>query len=99
MTDAQIFAIAIMVLTVLAGTFYNNARIGDNNSRISELGTRFDRRIDDMRDVLRGETDVLRAEMKAQHAEVMHRIEKMDENIARVLADHEHRITRLEGRG
>jgi hypothetical protein len=48
MTDAQIIAIAITVLAVLAGSVFNNVRISEGNANLS-------RRIDDLRDVLRAE--------------------------------------------
>lgn len=51
MTDSQIIAISITVLAVLAGSVFNNVRIGDVSISLS-------RRIDDMRDVLRAEMDL-----------------------------------------
>jgi hypothetical protein len=47
MNDAQIIAISITVLAVLAGSVFNNVRIGDVNIGLN--------RIDDLRDVLRAE--------------------------------------------
>jgi hypothetical protein len=48
MTDAQIIVSAITVLAVLAGAVFNNVRIGDVNIGLN-------RRIDDLRGVLRAE--------------------------------------------
>jgi hypothetical protein len=48
MNDAQIIAISITVLAVLAGSVFNNVRIGDVNIGLN-------RRMDDLRDVLRAE--------------------------------------------
>lgn len=80
MTDAQIIAIAITVLAVLAGSVFNNVRIGDVNTSLN-------RRIDDMRDVLRAEMDL--------------RFERMDsklDTIINMLGQLESRVTKLEGR-
>jgi hypothetical protein len=51
MNDAQIIAISITVLAVLAGSVFNNLRIGDLNVGLNH-------RIDDLRDVLRAEMDL-----------------------------------------
>jgi hypothetical protein len=80
MNDAQIIAISITVLAVLAGSVFNNVRIGDVNTSLN-------RRIDDMRDVLRAEMDL--------------RFERMDsklDTIITMLGQLESRVTKLEGR-
>jgi hypothetical protein len=80
MTDAQIIAIAITVLAVLAGSVFNNVRIGD-------VSVSLNRRIDDMRDVLR--------------AEMNGRFEWMDaklDTIISMLGQLDTRVTKLEGR-
>jgi hypothetical protein len=70
MTDAQIIAIAITVLAVLAGSVFNNVRIGDVNAnlsaRISEGNASLNQRIDDLRDVLRAEfrADMIKVDAK-----------------------------------
>ena len=81
MTDAQIIAIGITVLAVLAGTMFNNARISDLNGtvnarlgsvegRISSLETRFENRFNSID-------------------------RKLDE-ILRIVGNHETRISVLE---
>ncbi len=81
MTDAQIIAIGITVLAVLAGTLFNNARISDLNGtvnarlgsvegRISSLETRFENRFNSID-------------------------RKLDE-ILRIVGNHETRISVLE---
>jgi hypothetical protein len=80
MNDAQIIAISITVLAVLAGSVFNNVRIGD-------VSIGLNRRIDDMRDVLRAEMDL--------------RFERMDsklDTIINLLGQLETRVTKLEGR-
>jgi hypothetical protein len=80
MNDAQIIAISITVLAVLAGSVFNNLRIGD-------VSIGLNRRIDDMRDVLRAEMDL--------------RFERMDsklDTIINLLGQLETRVTKLEGR-
>jgi hypothetical protein len=66
-----------------------------NNHRISHL----DRRIDDMRDVLRGQLRAERAETNTRFSQVDARLDKLDskmdshhETVLRLLADMENRI-------
>ena len=66
MTDTQILSIAIMVVAVLAGSLFNNIRISDVNKRI-----------DDMR-------DLLRAEMAKNHSEMLHRFADLDTRLNRI---------------
>ncbi|MES1257113.1 MAG: hypothetical protein ABUS51_01735 [Acidobacteriota bacterium] len=90
MTDAQIIAVSITVLAVLAGTLFNNSRIGDLNNRFSDINNRFadvNRHVDDVK-------DVLRAEMNQRFSSIDH---KLDE-ILRIVGDHESRITAIEHR-
>ena len=80
MTDAQVIAIAITILAVFAGSVFNNVRIGDVNTSLN-------RRIDDMRDVLRAEMDL--------------RFERMDSKlhtIITMLGQLDTHVTKLEGR-
>jgi hypothetical protein len=87
MNDAQIIAISITVLAVLAGSVFNNVRIGD-------VSTSLNRRIDDMKEVLRAEID-LRFERIDQ------RFERMDsklDTIINMLGQLDTRVTKLEGR-
>jgi len=46
MTDAQIIAIAITVLAVLAGSVFNNVRIGDVNTSLNRRFERLDSKLD-----------------------------------------------------
>lgn len=85
MNDTQILTLVITLLGIFAASWFNNSRIGD-----------ISKRIDDMRDVLRAEMKADRAEIKGEITQIMHRIERMDDNIARVLADHDRRLTKLE---
>jgi hypothetical protein len=87
MNDAQIIAISITVLAVLAGSVSNNVRIGDVNTSLN-------RRIDDMRDVLRAEMD-LRFERIDQRFE---RTDSKLDTIINMLGQLETRVTKLEGR-
>jgi len=59
MNDAQILSIAVVVVAVLAGSFFNN------------------KRIDDMR-------DLLRAEMSKNHGEMLHRFADLDSRLNRI---------------
>jgi len=94
-TDTQLLTTAITLLGIFLAMMVNNHRIGH-----------LDKRIDDMRDVLRAE---MRAEsfgaMDAQFASLDARFSalegKMDRNqetVLRILADIDRRVGRLEER-
>jgi low affinity Fe/Cu permease len=83
MTDAQLVAIAITILTVLAGTLINNSRIGDINHRLG-----------DVKEVLRAEMKLVESRMDTRFTSIDH---KLDE-ILRIIGNHETRITTLEQR-
>jgi hypothetical protein len=84
MNDAQIIAISITVLAVLAGSVFNNVRIGDVNIGLN-------RRIDDLR-------DVLRAELLKETASIRNLIERNQDVLLTELARIDQRVTRLEDR-
>lgn len=98
MTGQQIIAIAITVLAVLAGSIFNNVRISDLNGGLN-------RRMDDLRDVLRAEMRAeyaqLRQESAQHYTEFMARFNSIDrklDELLRLSADHDTRIARLEQR-
>ena len=100
-TDTQLLTTAITLLGIFLAMMVNNHRIGH-----------LDKRIDDMRDVLRAEMRAERAEtnvrfgaMDAQFASLDARFSalegKMDRNqetVLRILADIDRRVGRLEER-
>ena len=85
MTGAQILTLAL--LGIFAASWFNNSRIGDMRGAL-------EKRIEDMR-------DVLRAEMRAERAETNTRMERFEaklDAILKVCADLDIRVTRLEQR-
>jgi len=72
MSDTQILSVAIMVVAVLAGAFFNNSRIGD-----------ISRRIDDMRDLLRAEMSKNHSEMLHRFADLDSRLNRIEERFLR----------------
>ena len=98
MTDDRIIAIAITVLAVLGETLVNNSLIGDLNSTLN-------RRIDDVKEVLRAELGAHRAEIDARFAALAQSMDsrfnsidrKLDE-LLRIVGGHETRITKLAER-
>ena len=87
MNDAQIIAISITVLAVLAGSVFNNVRIGDVNTSLN-------RRLDDMKEVLRTEMD-----LRFERIDI--RFERLDsklDTIINMLGQLDTRVTKLEGR-
>jgi hypothetical protein len=91
MNDAQIIAISITVLAVVAVSVFNNVRIGD-------VSIGLNRRIDDMRDVLRAE---MNGRLETMGSEMNRRFERMDsklDTIINMLGQLETRVTKHEGR-
>jgi hypothetical protein len=87
MNDAQIIAISVTVLAVLAGSVFNNVRIGDVNTSLN-------RRLDDMKEVLRTEMD-----LRFERIDI--RFERLDsklDTIINMLGQLDTRVTKLEGR-
>ncbi len=101
MTDPQIIALAITVLAVFAGSVFNNVRIGDVNVSVN-------RRIDDMRDVLRAEMDRRFERMEPRFERIDSRFERIDSRFERIdskldtviamLGQLDTRVTKLEDR-
>ena len=78
MTNTQLYiAICVPVLAMLFAMVTNFALISRVDKRIDELGTRFDRRIDDVK-------DVLRAEMQRDHSEVMSKLADVERRMERL---------------
>jgi predicted nucleic acid-binding Zn-ribbon protein len=99
MTDAQIIALGITVLAVLVGTLFSNDRISDLNARLSETSAATNRRMDDMKEVLRAEMKAQSAALEARMTSFEVRFNSIDrklDEILRIAGDHETRITALE---
>jgi hypothetical protein len=77
MNDSQILSIAIMVVAVLAGSIFNNVRIGDLQKRIDDVSRHLGERINDTR-------DALRAEMAKNHSEMLHRFGDLDARLSQI---------------
>ncbi len=87
MTDAQIPAIAITVLVVLAGTMLNNSRIGDVKEMLRA----------DIKNVALQLDKGMLVQFNAMDARFNSVERKLDELI-RIGADHDSRITKPEDR-
>jgi hypothetical protein len=73
MNGSQKISVAIMALAVLTGAIFNSSGIADVSNRIGNVN----RRIDDMR-------DLLRAEMTKNHSGMLHRLVDLDTRLTRV---------------
>ena len=94
MTDAQIIAIAITVLAVLAGTLFNNSRIGDVNNRFGDINNR----ISDLKEVLRAEFRSDIAQLALTMENRFNSIDRKLDELLRIVGGHETRIAALEQR-
>ena len=63
--------VAIIVAGYLLGFYFQNRRVDD-------LITRFDKRIDDLQEILRAEMARNHSEMMAKFAEIEHRLERFE---------------------
>src|ERR1700694_1120731 len=88
---------------LLLGILYNNARLNDlrdllrTEMKFETQGVRGD--VSGLRGEvsgLRGEFQVLRSEVNAEIRDVRATMEKYHNDVLRILADHDHRISRLE---
>ncbi len=85
MTDTQVLTIVIAILASLGALVYNNSRITDVGKRIDDMG----KRIDDLRNSVNLHIDDKFALLSQQ-------MKTMEENIMRILGDHETRLHKLE---
>ncbi len=88
MTDAQIIAIGITVLAVLAGTLFNNARISDLNgavnARLGSVESRF------------ASMESRFSSMETRFENRFNSIDRKLDEILRIVGNHETRISVLE---
>jgi hypothetical protein len=82
MTDAQMITLAVAILAIFGATLFNN-------SRITDLRDSVNRRLDDQRDAINQHIDDKFGLLSQQ-------IKTMEDNIMRVLGDHETRLQKLE---
>ena len=81
MTNTQLYiAICVPVLALIFSMVTNFALISRIEKRIDEMGARLDKRIDDLK-------EVLRAEMQRDHSEVMSRFADVERRIERLEGD------------
>ncbi|MGH9581685.1 MAG: hypothetical protein ACRD4O_01975 [Bryobacteraceae bacterium] len=88
MTDAQMVTLAVAILAVFAGTLFNNSRIGDMGKRFDDINRRFEdtnKRFDSVNQHIDDKFALLSQQMK-----------HMEDNIMRVVGDLETRVHNLE---
>jgi hypothetical protein len=79
MTNVQLYiAVGVPVLAMMFAMVTNFALIARVDKRIDEMSSRFDRRIDDLRDVLRAEMQHDHSEIMAKFADVERRLERLE---------------------
>ena len=77
-------ALAVAILAVFAGSLFNNSRIGDVGKRFDDIGRRFD-------DVNRHIDD--------KFALLSQQMKTTEDNVTRILGDHETRIQKRPDAG
>lgn len=85
MTDAQMITLAVAILAVFGGTLYNNSRITDLRDSVSRRLDDMSKRFEDANRHIDDKFALLSQQMKT-----------MEDNIMRVLGDHETRLQKLE---
>jgi len=78
-TDTQMITIMIAVLAVLAGTLFNNVRIGDMNNRFTDTNSR----IADTKELLRAE---FRKEFAEHNLQINKRFDAIDLKLDAILS-------------
>ncbi len=87
MTDLQILTLALTLLGIFAGSWFNSSRIGDLNKRI-----------DDTRDVLRAEMNLQFERINNKIDSQFERMNNKIDALLKSLADLEGRVTAVENR-
>jgi hypothetical protein len=99
--DTQILTPAVSVIVPVSFLPLSNSRISDvkETLRLESNGMKETLRaeIQSAKTELRGEMQVMKTETQAGKAEILSRLDRMEDNLTRLLADHDQRITRLEG--
>ena len=89
MTDIQLLTLALAVIVPLSLLIYSNSRISDVRGNIVEAERRSHESIAEVK-------ETLRAEMRAQFAELLRIIERNHSEVMAKLADLDNRLTKLE---
>lgn len=107
-SDAQVITLALVFVAALGSIMYNNSRITDPRSsmegRFSTMDKRFDdantsinKRFDDANTSINKRFDDVNRHIDDKFALLSRQMKSMEENIMRMLGDHETRIQVLEG--
>jgi adenylosuccinate synthase len=96
MTDAQMISIVIAIIASLGALVYNNSRITDVGKRIDDLRDGFNKRLDDMNRHVDDKFEAANQRAESNFNLLMERLQRMEDNLTRQLADHETRIHKLE---
>jgi hypothetical protein len=89
MTDAQMITLAVAILAIFGATLFNN-------SRITDLRDSVNRRLDDHRGLINLRFDDVIQHIDDKFALLSQQMKTMEDNIMRVLGDHEMRLQKLE---
>lgn len=97
MTDTQLVTLSTVFLAAIIAVLFNNSRIGDlrdaMNQRLGDLSGSVNQRFGDVDKRF----DEVHRHIDDQFKLLTERLQRMEENIMRILPDHENRIPRLEG--
>jgi hypothetical protein len=87
MTDAQVVTISTAFLAAIIAVLFNNSRIGDLRDAVNQRFANVDKRFDEVNRHIDDKFNLL-----------AERLQRMEDNIMRILGDGENRISRLEGK-
>ncbi len=96
MTDTQVLTIVIAILVSLGALVYNNSRITDVGKRVDDVRTDVGKRIDDLGRRIDDLRDSVNLHIDDKFHLLSQRLKTMEENIMRILGDHETRLHKLE---
>ncbi len=87
MTDTQLVTLSVAFLAAVIAVLFNNSRISDLRDSMNQRFGDVNKRFDEMNRHIDDKFNLL-----------IERLQHMEDNIMRILADHENRISRLEGK-
>ncbi len=96
MTDAQMITLGVAILAIFAATLFNNARISDMKSLLSDRLSDTNGRISDGNRHIDDKFANVHRNIDDKFALLSMQIKTMEENLLRLIGDHETRIQNLE---
>jgi predicted nuclease with TOPRIM domain len=100
MNDTQILTLATSVIVPVSFLLLSNSRITDVKetlrAEVQTAKTELRSDMESLKTDMQSMKTELRSEMQSLKSEIFSRFDRLDDNLTRLLADHDHRIAKLE---